>query len=74
MTADSRPTVIGFWCRLISGILVAAFCHWTGRAIWRVGIWCRPWLPPEFAHKAFLRNLKWTCYEPPVIRKALRHD
>jgi hypothetical protein len=39
-------------------------CRIVGRVLMALGTTCRPWLPPEFAHRAFLRTLRIMYWQP----------
>jgi hypothetical protein len=43
------------------GIVV---CRIVGRGVMALGQKFRPWIPPEFAHRAFLRTLRLMYWQP----------
>lgn len=56
------------WAKLMAWL----FCKWTGRAIQRVEgyLMLRRYLPTETAHRASLRLIRWTYWQPAWAAQA----
>lgn len=71
---DRPRLLIVIYVDVICTIAAMVFARWTGLAALWIGYRIREYLPPELAHRAFLRTVRWTYWQPAMTRMQCLKD